>query len=135
MSSKGIGLIALAAVFAAPAAAQPGPDLLPPVVVGDGGGPVRLELGQLLELRLPVQGGTGYSWSVNAAAADNVELVTQTTLHPLGEGRRMGSGQTQLFIFRAIGRGDGGLRFVYRQPWERRTPPARTVDMQISVRR
>ena len=108
---------------------------LPPVVVGDNGAPARLELGQLLEVRLPVQGGTGYSWSVDADAADNVELVTQTTLHPIGEGRRMGSSQTQLFIFRAIARGQGVLRFAYRRPWEQRVAPARTVELQVSVRR
>ena len=123
------------AALAAPAVAQPGPDLLPPVVVGDAGGPVRLELGQLLEVRLPLQGGTGYSWSADTDAADNVELVTLTTLHPLGESRRMGSSQTQLFIFRAIGRGEGVLRFAYRQPWERRVPPAKMVEQRVTVRR
>ena len=123
------------AVIAAPASSQPGPDLLPPVVVGDGGGSVRLELGQLLEVRLPVQGGTGFSWSADSDAADNLELVTQTTLHPLGEPRRMGSSQTQLFIFRATGRGEGLVRFAYRQPWERRVPPAKTVDQRVTVRR
>ena len=124
-----------AAALGLPASAQPGPDLLPPVVVGDSGGSVELQLGQLLEVRLPVQGGTGYSWSVDSDAADNVELLTQTTLHPIGEGRRMGSGQTQLFIFRGITRGEGVLRFSYRQPWERRVRAAKTVEMRISVRR
>ena len=122
-------------MLATSAQSQPGPDLLPPIVVGENSGPVRLELGQLLEVRLPVQGGTGYSWSVDADAADNVELVTQTTLHPLGEPRRMGGSQTQLFIFRGIGRGEGLLRFAYRQPWERRVPPAKMVEQRVSVRR
>ena len=127
-------LLTLAAI-ALPASAQPGPDLLQPIVVGDAGAPVRLELGQLLEVRLPVQGGTGYSWAVDTDAADSVELVTQTTLHPIGEPRRMGSSQTQLFIFRAVSRGDGVLRFAYRQPWERRVPPAKTVEQRVMVRR
>ena len=128
-------LFLIAAAFALTASAQPGPDLLPPVVVGDNSGPVRLELGQLLEVRLPVQGGTGYSWSADTDAADNLEMVTQTTLHPLGEGRRMGSSQTQMFIFRGVARGEGVLRFAYRQPWERRVAPAKTVEMRVSVRR
>ena len=128
-------LLALLAALAAPGSAQPGPDLLPPVVVGETSGSVRLELGQLLQVRLPVQGGTGYSWIADTDAADNLELVTQTTLHPLGEPRRMGSSQTQMFIFRAISRGEGVLRFAYRQPWERRVPPAKSVEMRVSVRR
>lgn len=128
-----VALLAVA-LLAVPASAQPGPDLLPPVVVGDSAVPVRLELGQLLEVRLPMQGGTGYSWSVDTDAADNVELVTQTTLHPLGEGRRMGSGQTQMYIFRAVGRGQGVLRFAYRRPWEQRVPPARVVEQRVTVR-
>lgn len=130
-----IALTILAVALAFPATAQPGPDLVPPVVVGENSGAVRLELGQLLEVRLPVQGGTGYSWAVDADAADNLEFVIQTTLHPLGEPRRMGSSQTQMFIFRATRRGDGQLRFAYRQPWEVRVRPARTVEMQVSVRR
>ena len=128
-----VALLAFAA-FAVPASAQPGPDLLPPVVVGDSGAPVQLQLGQLLEVRLPVQGGTGYSWSVDADAADNLELVTQTTLHPMGEGRRMGSGQTQMFIFRATSGGQGLLRFAYRRPWEQRVPPAKSVEQKVTVR-
>ena len=128
-------LVAAMAALAMPVAAQSGPDLLPPVVVGENGGPVRLELGQLLEVRLPIQGGTGYSWSVDMDASDNLELVTQTTLHPLGEPRRMGSSQTQLFIFRASSRGEGVLRFAYRQPWERGVPPAKIVEQRVTVRR
>ena len=89
----------------------------------------------MLGVRLPVQGGTGYSWSADTDAADNLELVTQTTLHPLGEPRRMGSSQTQMFIFRAISRGEGVLRFAYRQPSQRRVPPAKSVEMLVSVRR
>ena len=109
------------------------PDLRPPVVVGENSGPVRLQMGQLLEVRLHVQAGTGYSWSVDADEADNLEVIDQSTLHPWGEPPMMGGSQVQRFTFRAIGPGPGTLRFAYRRPWLGGVPPARTAEIDVTV--
>ena len=109
------------------------PDLRPPVVVGENSGPVQLQMGQLLEVRLPVQAGTGYSWSADADDADNLEFLDQSTLHPWGEQPMMGGSQTQRFTYRAIGPGPATLRFAYRRPWLGGVPPAKMVEQQVIV--
>ena len=124
--------IAALAAFAGVASAQPGPDLRPPVIVGENSGPVQLELGQMLMVRLPVQAGTGYSWTASPDTG-NLEFVDQSTLHPFGEAPTIGGGQTQMFMYRAIAPGTTTLRFIYRRPWEGGIPPAKTVEQRVSV--
>lgn len=87
---KPVHLIAGSALLALATAAQaerdrvrwPGwfqPDLRPPAVVGENSGSVRLRMGQLLEVRMPVQAGTGYSWPFEGLYRDAKPL-------PIGEG-------------------------------------------------
>jgi inhibitor of cysteine peptidase len=125
---------AVAAALSAAAFAQAGADLRPPVVVGENGGPVRLEPGQLLEVRLPMQAGTGYSWAASGDGA-SLEFIDQTTLHPWGGAPTVGGTQTQMFIYRAIAPGDAVLRFAYRRPWEGGVPPAKLIEQQVTVAR
>jgi inhibitor of cysteine peptidase len=127
-----INWVAALAALSAAASAQPGPDLRPPVIVGEDSGPVQLQLGQLLMVRLPVQAGTGYSWTASTDTG-NLEFVDQSTLHPFGEAPTIGGGQTQMFMYRAIGPGETTLRFAYRRPWEAGIPPAKTVEQRVSV--
>ena len=112
--------------------AQDGPDLRPPVIVGQDSGPVSVQMGQLLEVRLPMQAGTGYSWAASSDTG-NLEFIDQSTLHPWGGAPTVGGSQTQMFIYRAIGPGEVTLRFVYRRPWEGGVPPAKTVAIPVTV--
>ena len=125
-------VLAVAAALAGPSSAQSWPDLRPSVVVGESSGPVRLEPGQLLEVRLPMQAGTGYSWAASGDSA-SLEFIDQTTLHPWGGAPSVGGTQTQMFIYRAIAPGEAVLRFVYRRPWEGGVPPAKTVEQKVTI--
>jgi inhibitor of cysteine peptidase len=127
-----IAVMILAAAFAGPSSAQSAPDLRPPVVVGENSGPVRLEPGQLLEVRLPMQAGTGYSWAASGDGA-SLEFIDQATLHPWGGAPSVGGSQTQMFIYRAIAPGEAMLRFAYRRPWEGGVPPAKTVEQRVTI--
>ena len=127
-----IALMILAAALAGPSPAQVGPDLRPPVVVGEDSGAVRLEPGQLLEVRLPMQAGTGYSWAPSGDGG-SLEFIDQTTLHPWGGAPTVGGNQTQMFIYRAIAPGEAVLRFAYRRPWEGGVPPAKMVEQKVTV--
>lgn len=126
--------LAVAAALSTAASAHGGPDLRPPAVVGENSGPVRLEPGQLLEVRLPMQAGTGYSWAATGDGG-NIEFIEQVTLHPWGAAPTVGGSQTQMFIYRAIAPGEAVLRFAYRRPWETGVAPAKTVETVVSVRR
>ena len=126
------GVACVLAALSGVALAQDGPDLRPPVIVGQDSGPVSVQMGQLLEVRLPMQAGTGYSW---AASSDTgmLEFIDQTTLHPWGGAPTVGGSQTQMFTYRAIGPGEVTLRFVYRRPWEGGVPAAKTVAIPVTV--
>jgi hypothetical protein len=39
-----------------------------------------------------------------------------------------------MFIYRAIAPGEAALRFAYRRPWEGGVPPAKTVEINVTVR-
>ena len=128
-----IVLLAACAALAGSASAQGAPDLRPPVVVGETSGPVTLKMGQLLEVRLPMQAGTGYSWAASSDTS-NLEFIDQATLHPWGGAPTVGGNQTQMFIYRAIGPGEAVLHFAYRRPWEGGVPPAKTVEQRVTVK-
>ena len=125
--------LSLAALCVGPAAAKKfDPDMRAPVIVGENSGPVNLAVGQLLEIRVQMQGGTGYSWEAGDPP-DCLQFVGQHTLHPfMGEGMP-GASQTVMFIYRAVQPGRGSVRLAYHRPWEGGIPPARTVDQQVTV--
>lgn len=136
MIKRAILCLALALASGSVAAERKGPgahDLRLPVVVGEDSGPAQLEVGQLLEVRLPMQAGTGYSWTPASGLSPNIELVTQVTLHPLGAQAMVGGSQTQMFIYRAIAPGEVTLTFGYRRPWETGVPPARIVSQRVTI--
>lgn len=126
--------LALAGSAVAQNADSGGPDLTPPVVVGEGSAPVDLQVGQLLEIRLPVRGGTGYSWQSTGNVPPCLEFVGQHGLARLPDNSMPGGRETQLLIYRAVASGSGQLSIVYQRPWETGLPPARTVRYQVTVR-
>ena len=87
----------------------------------------------MLEVRLPVQAGTGYSWASTEISA-KLEFIDQTTLHPWGGAPSVGGSQTQMFIYRAVGPGEAVLRFAYRRPWEGGVPPAKAVELRVTIK-
>ena len=135
-----IVIAALAGVAGAASAQPPGmmppgmmpPDLRPPVVVDGTSGPARLQLGQLIEVRLPVQAGTGYSWFADDTSS-KLEYIDESKYHPWGEPQLMGGKQTQMFIYRAIAPGAATLRFAYRRPWLPGEPPAQTAEQRVII--
>ena len=136
MIKRAILCLALALASGSVAAERKGPgahDLRLPIVVGEDSGPAQLEVGQLLEVRLPMQAGTGYSWSQPSELSPSIEFINQVTLHPLGAQGMVGGSQTQMFIYRAIAPGEVTLTFGYRRPWETGVPPARIVSQRVTI--
>lgn len=132
-----VASLALGVASAVPAQAQDssGPDLGPPVVVGEVSGPVELRVGQLLEMRLPVRGGTGYSWQSTGNVPACLQLVGQHRLPRLPGNEMPGGLEAQLLIYRAIAPGAGRLSIAYQRPWETGMPAARLVRYQVAVTR
>ena len=98
----------------------------------DNGSDIFLVQGDTLEVRLPANPSTGYSWSIAANSA--------AVLRPAGEPRfdppaaaRPGASGTQSFGFRVVGGGGAFLQLVYRRPFEKDAPPARNWGVFVAA--
>jgi predicted secreted protein len=127
-------VLALAGSAMAQSADSGGPDLTPPVVVGDEPASVDLRVGQLLELRLPARSGTPFSWRSAGIVPPCLEMVGQHGLPRLPDNNMAGGLKTQLIIYRAVSSCSGQLRLIYERSWEGGLQPARTIRYQVTVR-
>ncbi len=120
------GLIATGAVLASlgasPALAEP---------PGGVAGTVQLPVGTEFPVRLPLQGGTGYSWTLDHDVPGIVQLGPPTT----GLARRPGGPQLQVFHFRATEIGRREISFSYGQPWQGGAKAVRTHRILVIARR
>ncbi|MCC7165668.1 MAG: protease inhibitor I42 family protein [Anaerolineae bacterium] len=106
------------------------------LTASDNGSTVDMAVGDTLQVELPTNPSTGYSWKVasnNASVlvplgAAQFDLKAQTTPMP-------GAGGTQTFHFQAVGKGQTPLTLVYVRPWETSiTPtPNDTWTVQVTV--
>lgn len=96
------------------------------------GGSAELAKDQKLEIRLPVQGGTGFSWELMRPPRAPVRLLSSNA-QPAGPGNLPGGPATQLFVFEPTGAGSGDIELGYRRPWEKDTKPARTFVVHVVV--
>jgi inhibitor of cysteine peptidase len=85
---------------------------------------------QSLQIRLPAQAGTGYSWALANPTAP-LKLVRSDTAVT---SNRPGGPQTQLFVLQPTNTGAGDVVINYSRPWEKDKPPARTFVLHVVVR-
>jgi hypothetical protein len=78
---------------------------------------VRVGPGQILEIRLKVQFGTGYSWQVARPLDPGLEELPGSVL-PAPKSGVEGGFETQVFRFRAAQPLDTALTFKLRRPWD-----------------
>jgi inhibitor of cysteine peptidase len=98
----------------------------------DNGSDIFLAQGEVLQVRLPSNPSTGYTWMI----AGNAPSV----LRPAGEAKfdppakpLPGAPGTQTFEFRVIGGGGVFLDLVYRRPSEKDAPPARRWGVFVAA--
>jgi inhibitor of cysteine peptidase len=96
------------------------------------GSTVEMSKDQRLEIRLPVQGGTGFSWELMRTSAP-VRLLNSTT-RPAPSGNLPGGPQIEVFVFEPTAAGSGDIELGYRRPWEKDSQPARRFVAHIVVR-
>ncbi|HSV18315.1 MAG TPA: protease inhibitor I42 family protein [Casimicrobiaceae bacterium] len=107
------------------------PDLPPPrVVSGDADGTtIDVVRTQWLIVRLPVDAPSGYRWTF--------ELGKDRVLYPSGDTPRNAEGTAAPateFVFRAEGTGTTSVRFLYRNPDQPQSPPAKTLAFDVVAR-
>ena len=99
---------------------------------GQNGASAEISKNQKLHIRLPVQGGTGFSWQLTRTPSAPVRLLSSNT-QPAGPGNVPGGPATELFVFEPTGAGAGGIELGYRRPWEKDVAPARTFAVHVVV--
>jgi predicted secreted protein len=96
------------------------------------GSMVEIAKDRQVEIRLPVQAGTGYSWELLHPPTAPLRLISSESSSATG-GSLPGGPATQLFVFAPIAPGSGELEFGYRRPWETTAAPARTFRLRVVV--
>ena len=97
------------------------------------GGAVSLKVGGELEVQLPANHTTGYSWA--AVPVDNSVVKSQgeATYRENATAGKVGVGGVEIWRFSTIKAGEEDLKFEYRRPWEKETPAAKMVTIQVTV--
>ncbi|MDH7479419.1 MAG: protease inhibitor I42 family protein [Syntrophomonadaceae bacterium] len=78
---------------------------------------IRVFKGQKVELSLPSNPSTGYSWSYRQQPDGNIIKQTGHQYLPPDSGL-IGGGGTEHWTFQAVAPGETGLVLVYSRPWE-----------------
>lgn len=96
---------------------------------------VSLRTGDLVEVRLPVRAGAGYTWQFVDTGAGVVEDTGERSLSLGGsEGDpRVGGDAVQTLRLRTLRAGRQTVIFEYRRPWEAEVAPVRTLSWDIDV--
>jgi inhibitor of cysteine peptidase len=100
------------------------------IAEGQNGTTTTIGKDQILEIRLPTQAGTGYSWALAAGPTAPLKLARSDTT----SADRPGASQTQIFMLQPTNTGAGDLVINYSRPWEKDKPPARTFTLHVVVR-
>ena len=90
------------------------------------------KVGEVIELGLPGNAGTGFTWSIAGDLPGCVKKVAEPYFkadHP----ELPGSSGTTRFRFEAVEAGSGSIRFEYARPWEKDARPARWSVVEITV--
>ena len=124
-----VGMV-VASVNALIAAEPATPTLVQTLTETDNGASVALTSKSGLTVRLPVQAGTGYSWTPKSAGSllRLVKSYVETPIHMLPGGK-----ETQVFEFTAVASGTAELELDYRRPWEHGGAPAKVFRFTATV--
>jgi inhibitor of cysteine peptidase len=91
---------------------------------------------EFLNLRLPMQAGTGYQWELAKPLGDKapVALASSETA-PAGDPTVQQVGGRQWYLITFVGQNPGNqtITMVYRRPWETGVAPAKTYTVNVTV--
>ena len=97
---------------------------------------IEVAVGSRFDLTLPENITIGYSWAVKGELSKLVQLVGEPE-HKENKGapgsKRLGSGGMVTFHFKAVGKGKAEITFVYRRPWEKDRPPAKSFKLKVEI--
>ena len=93
---------------------------------------VKLGKGDTLELKLEALPSAGYSWQVAKQNDKQLKLQGKPT-YERPEKKVIGAKVKQVFRFKAAAAGASDLELVYRRPFEKDKPPAKTFKLHVTI--
>jgi inhibitor of cysteine peptidase len=102
----------------------------------DNGKAVAIKVGDLVQVVLPGNPTTGYSWSTSLSDTDSAVLQQQgdaVYAQESPDSSLVGSGGTFSFTFKAAAPGQVALKFDYARPWEQGAAPIQTFSATVTV--
>lgn len=108
-----------------------------PVKAGqaDDGKPISMKVGQKLEVTLPGNPSTGYTWILKSVDETIVDPnPDKPAFKQGGPSGAVGAGGTVTWTFLAASAGSTSLHLEYKRPWETTATPAQTWSAPITVK-
>ena len=91
---------------------------------------VQAAAGAKVEVSLPFQAGTGYSWAL-ASHSDGLSLINTSTRSKSEDGRTGGPMEATYILRLSPGDGSDNAIFKLARPWEADASPVRTVKVDF----
>jgi predicted secreted protein len=98
----------------------------------DNGSHIFLMQGDSIQVRLPSNPTTGYSWTVSSNAPSVLAAVGEPKFEPAAK-PLPGAAGTQTFPFRVVGGGGAFLELVYARPFEKDVASARRWGLFVAA--
>ena len=89
--------------------------------------------GETLNITLPANHSTGYSWSVADIDNDFLVLAQKPTYNSSNANGIVGQTGQETFQFQSIATGQTSLKLVYQRPFESGVAPAKTHDATVII--
>ena len=104
------------------------------VVLGphDNGKEVRMQAGEVLELALEMQAGTGYLWEFHKLDGKHFELV-QSETKPLADQAKVGGPMLQVWRLKTRAPGEARLSLDYLRPWEGQAHAVKHFEVKVHI--
>lgn len=96
-------------------------------------GPLEVASGEQLTITLDANPTTGFQWQL-AAPLDEKVLTLVGTAYQRADPARIGTGGTDVWTFKAVGKGNAAIVLEYRRPWEKDMPAAERKTYSVVVR-
>jgi len=102
------------------------------ITEADAGRQFELQVGDTLEIRLPVNPTTGFQWEVSDLDSAILRPVGEPAFEPSSNG--VGSGGQVTLRFQAVQAGQTELALILHRPFEKDVPPIQTFEVTVIVK-
>lgn len=93
---------------------------------------ISMNNGEAFDISLESNKSTGYGWSAVVTDPAIVGIEGNDYVQP--ETHVMGKGGNEVWHFRGIMQGETTINFNYARPWDKDTPPAKTLTFTVSIK-